>query len=80
MGYNKVKANSVGEVCSTIKSIEHGSNNMEGSSSPILNGGNEVTSHPDFKGIGSRGFRTGEGTVKRESDISNGNHFVNKKK
>lgn len=79
MGMNQRKAGSVSEVCSTIKSLESGSNNMETSSSPILNGGSETTSHPDFKGIGSRGFSTGEGTVKRESDMSSGNHFSTKK-
>ena len=73
MGYNQNKMNSIEEVKRTIKSIESGSNNDGGQSSPILHGGNAggkgATANMTGKGFGYGGG----GKAKRSSNMESGN-------
>lgn len=73
MGQQQNSMHSVEEVKRTIKSIESGSNNMSGQSSPILNGGNAggkgATANVAGKGFGYGGG----GKAKRSSTMERGN-------
>jgi hypothetical protein len=57
MGQMQNKGGSKEQVCSTIKSIESGSNNMDQGNSPIYSGGSSASSHPGFN---TSGFKSGQ--------------------